>query len=165
MRQNWTIWDDFARMAEEMDELFSPFIGSSWMDTPSHRQLLGPGSNKKGHYPVRANYRRPLTDIYETEKNYVATLEMPGVKKDDIRISATDDGVSVKVEKDEEFENKDKKGFYCCERRHTGFYRHFSLPEGTDSGKIKADLKDGVLKLEIPKTEKAKKKQIDIKVN
>ena len=165
MRRNWTIWDEFDRMAEDMDLMFAPFFGHRHGNGPHYKLLSGP-DNKNGKYPIRANYRKPLTDIYETESNFVASLEMPGVKKEDIRISATNDGISVKVEKNEEKETKDKeKGFYCCERRHAGFYRQFSLPDGTDLDKIKADLKDGVLKLTIPKTEKAKKKQIDIKVN
>jgi HSP20 family molecular chaperone IbpA len=111
------------------------------------------------------NYIEPLSDIIETDKEIKAKMEIPGVKKEDIKINATEDGVEVKCEKSGEIEEEDKKkGRYRLERNYSGFYRYFSLPESANVDKIEADYKDGILELVIPKTKKESKKEKEIKV-
>ena len=92
-------------------------------------------------------YRKPLTDIEETDKAFITTLEVPGVEKKDIKITTTDSGVQVKVEKAE------TKSNHLNERRYKGFYRYFSLPRNIDKDSINASYKNGILELTIPKTE------------
>jgi HSP20 family protein len=150
-----TIWDEMLRMQEEMDSLF----GNYPIRNPSQQQALisGPASTV-------AQYRKPVADIYETEKEYVAELEMPGVDKKDIKIHVSEDAMEIKVEKKEEKEEK-KKDSYRYQRNYTGFYRCFALPENADSNKVEAIFKNGILELKIPKNavKEQKLKMIEVK--
>ena len=154
--RRYSIWDDMRRMQEEMDRMFRGFLGGE----PENMMLAGPDTE------VSAGYRQPVCDICETDKDYIATVELPGVDKKDIQVDATDDGLSVKVEKkDEQKEEDKKKGYYSYRRSYSGFYRHFPLPENADADKVDASFKNGVLELKIPKkqVEEKKRKLIEVK--
>jgi len=104
---------------------------------------------------------RPVVDIFENEGNYVMTAEIPGVDKKDISIDVKDRILTLKGERS--FDNGSNKGSYFRrERCHGEFERSFSLPMDVDSDKIDASFKDGVLRLEIPKPEDKKPKQITV---
>ncbi len=156
MRRGHSIWDEMRRMQEQMDTLFESFLGGSPFSSSHHPLLEGP--TQEG--VVTSNYRKPLSDIYETDKEVIATVELPGIEKKDININTTDDGVEIKVEKQEEKTNE-KKGMYRLERSYSGFYRHIPLPESVDKDRIRASYKNGVLELRMPKTAtKKRRKQI-----
>lgn len=140
------MWDEFQRLQEQMDKVFSD-TGDYY---PFEEKSLLPSPNKKDLQVSR--YRQPLTDIFETNKDVIARLEIPGIKKEDIKIDIKDNSLKVKVERKEEKEDK-KEGMYRMERRYSGFYRCFSLPENIDSNNADASYKDGVLEIKIPKTE------------
>jgi len=147
------IWSDFQRMHDELDRLFSNVWGGGWS------QPLLPSRSGEGQ---ELTYRQPMTDLFETEKEVVATIELPGVEKKDINIEVVGDGLDVKVEKQEEKEEK-KKGVYRVERRYAGFYRHIPLPADVDTGKVDATYKNGVLELRVPKKIGAKPSRIQVK--
>jgi HSP20 family protein len=105
----------------------------------------------------------PLVDITEDEKEYVIKAELPELKKEDVKISVQHDVVSISGERKSEKEEKGKK-YHRVERQYGRFVRSFTLPEDSDGSKIAAEYKDGVLKVRLPKSEKAKPKSIEVQV-
>jgi HSP20 family protein len=103
----------------------------------------------------------PVVDIYDNDENIVIKAELPGIDKKDIAIDVKDSVLILKGERSHDSEVKEEN-FYRRERAFGKFERAFTLPTDVDSGKIKADFKDGVLKIDIPKPEKQKPKQITI---
>ncbi len=105
----------------------------------------------------------PSTDIYETKDEYVFKIEVPGMNKDDVKVEFTEDTLIIKGERKEEKDIK-KENYHRIERFFGSFQRSFTLPKNIDVKKIKAELKDGVLELRVPKVEKAKTKAIPITI-
>ena len=105
----------------------------------------------------------PLTDIAENENNYVLHLDLPGVKKEDVKISFTDGQLIISGERKMEKESKDSK-YHRLERAFGKYYRSFSLPKQIQEDKIDAEFKDGQLIITVPKSEEAKPKEIPIKI-
>jgi HSP20 family protein len=103
----------------------------------------------------------PAVDIYETEDSYVVSADLPGMNKEDIQIDLRDSTLTIKGEK--KFVEEVKRDHYVrIERAYGTFVRSFTLPQTVDADGIKANYKDGVLTLTLPKTEQAKPKQIKI---
>ena len=105
----------------------------------------------------------PAVDIAEDDKEYTIKVELPGVNKEDVRVSVEGGVLSISGERKAEKEEKNKK-YHRIERTYGSFARSFTLPEGTVSDRVGAEFKDGVLKVHLPKDEKAKPKSIDVKV-
>jgi HSP20 family protein len=105
----------------------------------------------------------PLVDISEDEKEYLIKAEIPEMKKDDMKISVQDNVLSISGERKYEKEEKGKK-YHRVERAYGSFMRSFTLPEDADGSKVGAEYKDGILKVHLPKSEKAKPKAIEVKV-
>ena len=105
----------------------------------------------------------PLTDIYEDKDKYTLKLDLPGIKKDDVKITFVDGRLSISGERNQESEHKDSK-CHRIERSFGKYYRSFNLPENVQSEKINAEFKDGQLTISVPKAEEAKPKEIEIKV-
>jgi len=100
----------------------------------------------------------PATDIDENDDHFLLTVEVPGVKREDIAIELEKDVGRIRGgRKDEE-----RKGLYA-ERRWGNFERTFSLPAHVDAQKIEAKLENGLLFVKVPKAEIAKPRQIEIK--
>ena len=126
-----------------------------------------------GRAPVRKNGEKdeamtvaewaPLVDITEDEKEYLIKAQLPEVKKDDVKVSVQDGVLSISGERKSEKEEKNKK-FHRVEWAYGSFSRSFTLPEDADADKVAGDFKDGVLKVHVPKSEKAKPKKIEVKV-
>ena len=102
-----------------------------------------------------------MVDIYDRDEKIVINAELPGLEKKDISIDVKDRVLTLKGERAYDNETKDEK-YYRRERAFGKFQRSFTLPDGLDPEKIKADYKDGLLSVEIPKSEKEKPKQITI---
>jgi len=103
----------------------------------------------------------PLVDIYDKEKAVVIKAELPGVEKKDISIDVSDRVLTLKGERSYDREVKEERD---CRRERTfgEFHRSFKLPAEIDPDKIKADYKDGILRIEIPKPEEQKPKHIAV---
>jgi HSP20 family protein len=104
----------------------------------------------------------PACEIAENDGAYVVTVELPGAKREDVHLEIHENVISIRGEKKSEREEKSEKRHYV-ERSYGSFTRSFTLPANADADRIKASFKDGVLTVEIPKTEVAKPKVIDIK--
>jgi len=100
----------------------------------------------------------PSVDIFEEGDNVVVKAELPGMRKEDIDVNMTDNTVSISGEKKKE-EKVERKNYYREERSYGSFTRSFRLPSEVDTAKAKANFKEGVLEIRIPKTEEAKKKE------
>jgi len=97
-----------------------------------------------------ADWIAPASEATENGEAYEITVELPGVKEDDIDITLNDNVLSVKGEKKSEREEK-KGNVYFCERQYGSFQRSFRLPPDAAGAKIEADFGDGVLTLKIPR--------------
>ena len=105
----------------------------------------------------------PTVDISETDGEYLIKAELPEVKKEDVKVTVEDGVLTLHGERRQEKEEKGKK-FHRVERSYGSFVRSFTLPESVDESGVKAEFKDGVLNLHLPKTEKVKPKSIEVKV-
>jgi HSP20 family protein len=105
----------------------------------------------------------PAVDIYEQNGNIVLKAELPGVDRKDVDVRVENNVLTLRGERKVEGEVK-KESYHRVERSYGTFLRSFTLPSVLDTDKIKADFKDGVLRLTLPKKEEAKPKQISIQV-
>ncbi len=108
--------------------------------------------------------RSPRVDIFEEGNHLVVKAELPGMKKEDIKVSLVDDLLTISGEKKRE-ERVEKEHFYRLERSSGSFSRSFRLPAEVEPGKVTANFKEGILELKIPRSEEARKKEIEIKVH
>lgn len=113
---------------------------------------------------VRLATWSPRVDISETDDEYIVRAEVPGVSKDDIKITVKDNLVTIKGEKKQEKETKNEN-FHRIERIYGSFSRTFTLPGAVKVDKVEAKFKDGVLTIKLPKVEEEKPKEIEIKVS
>ena len=104
----------------------------------------------------------PLTDIKETPTEYVFETEFPGFKEDELEVKIDKNHLTLKAEKKAKEEQKDSKTHYIMSERYEKFSRSFTLPDNVDAENIKATFENGLLKLEVPKMEKAMPKTIKI---
>ena len=163
MRRRHSIWDEMKRMQEQMDSMFNNFFDTEPLI--GNHFLLEDGSGKNKEV-VSSNYKAPVSDLYENDKEVIAEVDMPGVNKNDIKVNVTEDAIEIKAEKKNELQQEDKKkGMFRLERSFAGFYRSFALPNNVDPDKANAEYKDGVLKISVPKlkVEEKKKKLLEMK--
>jgi HSP20 family protein len=106
---------------------------------------------------------KPVADITEEGNTYVAKVELPGVSKDDVKITMQDNVLTVRGEKKAERKSKEAN-MHRVERYYGSFQRSFALPATVKNDKIEAEYKDGILTVTMPKAEEAKPKQIEVKV-
>jgi HSP20 family protein len=106
---------------------------------------------------------RLATDVYETDKDLVVEMQVPGFKKEDIKISFQDDYLKVEGKAEEEKEEKEKN-YWRKEIRKGSFVRVIPLPRKVDPKKAKASFKDGILKISLPKIEEVKEAGEEIKI-
>ena len=106
----------------------------------------------------------PKLDVYEEKNNLVVKADLPGLKQEEIEVGVDDDILTIKGEKKQAVEKKEKN-YYRFERTYGSFSRSIALPKYVDVSKTQASYKNGVLELIIPKTEEAKEKKIEIDIN
>jgi HSP20 family protein len=104
----------------------------------------------------------PEANLIESEKAFEVTIELPGMKPDDVKVELKKDGLWITGEKQEETEEKGKT-FHRMERRAGAFRRVFALPSEVVEDQIDARFTDGVLKVMLPKAERVAPKQIEVK--
>lgn len=135
-------FDFVTDLQDDMNRLFS--------------SSLRRGSSTLGEY-------LPSLEVKEDENQFLVHLDIPGMERKDLDISVTGNILTIKGERKEE-ESKKGKGYFYSERRYGSFQRSVELPVEVDSDKVAAAYKDGVLELTLPKSEKAKPKQIKVDV-
>jgi len=105
---------------------------------------------------------KPALDVAETEHGYVVRAELPGVAKEDVSITIENGVLTLAGEKKREQEQPDRS-WHRIERAYGAFQRTLTLPKGVDGDRAEAVFKDGVLTIELPKSEQTKPKTLKIK--
>jgi len=141
-----TPFRDFERMRRDMDRLWDSFFERGVRRTDDDGSWL------------------PSLDVAETKNDIVVKAEVPGMDPKDIDISLSDGLLTIKGEKKQEKEEKEEN-YHYVERSYGAFCRSVRLPTEVQSDKISASYKNGVLKVTLPKSDEAKKKEVKIKVN
>jgi HSP20 family protein len=123
---------------------------------------------RKGYFPVglhgiESGSWRPAADIVESEKEYVIKADLPEVKKDDIELKLDQGVLTISGERRDERSTDDAK-LHRRETFYGSFTRSFAMPDDVDETGIKAEAKDGVLRVILPKTSPSKKSPVSIKV-
>lgn len=147
---NLTRWEPF----KEADEMLRR-IGA--MDLVRWPGLFAASSDKVAAWS-------PAADISETEQEYLVKAELPGVKREDVKVTQDDGVLTIEGERKYEKSEKDEKT-HRTERFFGSFTRSFSLPDNADAKNIRAETKDGVLNVYIPKLKVEKPKPVQIKVD
>ncbi|HEV2354215.1 MAG TPA: Hsp20/alpha crystallin family protein [Puia sp.] len=114
-------------------------------------------------FPMKGGELYPSVDISETPQQYNIRAEIPGMKKEDIKISINKNCLSLSGEKKEE-KKTDGEKFHRMESYYGSFQRSFVLPDGIKADKVEANFRDGVLSVTVPKSEETKEKTVEIKV-
>jgi len=143
---NWPAFGQLTTLRDEIDRLFeAPFAGLA------HASSLLSGWS-------------PALDLHENKDEIIVKAELPGMKKENIEVTVHDGVLSISGERkgEDKFENAE---IHRTERFFGRFQRTVSLPARVAQDKVKAEYKDGVLTVTLPKTEEAKPKQIDVQVN
>jgi len=140
-----TPFRDFERMRSEMDRLWNSFFERGTLRGEEGGEWL------------------PSLDIAETKNEIVVKAEVPGLEAKDIDISLSEGLLIIKGEKKQEREEKEEN-YHLVERSYGTFTRSIRIPNEVQSDKINASYKNGVLKIVLPKSEEAKKKEVKIKV-
>ena len=135
------------RMRDEMDNMFRRF------HTTNHESDLHSDSDWT-----------PRVDVSETENGYVLKAELPGVSKDDVKITIKDDVLTLRGEKKTDCKAEGQTN-HICESASGKFARSFRLHAAVEKEKIDATFENGILTLNIPKSEEAKPKEIEISMN
>lgn len=138
-------WNPFR----EMDEMLRGFRGG----LPMPRELTGP----------LADFT-PAVDIVEKDKEYLVKAQLPGVKKENVKVELLNGVLTITGERRYEKEEKDEK-VHRVETAYGGFTRTFVVPEDVLAEKIAAEYKDGILAVHLPKTDIKKPATKAIKVN
>lgn len=147
-------FDEFRRFEDLMNRMFEDMLNIN----PGRMPLMLPSGERALQ---RSNVRKPFVDVVETDKEVIATAEMPGLEKSDININLTGDMLEISAETKQE-EEKTEKGYIYKERRSGSYYRAISLPSDIDPNNTKATYNNGVLQVTMPKTEIKKKTQLKV---
>jgi HSP20 family protein len=152
--------EPFQAFRTEMDRLFDRFFtGFSWpmMRRPLWRE---PAWDFETTFELAA----PKVDVTEDDKGYTLTAELPGLTEKEIELSVADGMLTLKGEKHQEKEEKNKQ-YWLSERTYGSFQRTFALPDGVDPDKVDAKFAKGVLTIMLPKKPEVVKaaKKIEVK--
>jgi len=152
--------DPFGGLRQEIDRLFEEF-GPGFALVPSVRRLLElePFRAMSSAFGAAA----PAVDVADKDKEIQVTAELPGMDEKDIEVTLSGDMLTIKGEKKEEREEKERN-YYFSERRFGSFQRSFRLPEGVNPDKVEARFDKGVLTVTLPKTAEAAKRQRKIAI-
>ena len=139
----WSALDHWGNLRDELNSFFDmPF----WSSFGRTGQLFTGWS--------------PALDLYESGDQFVAVVELPGMRKEDIDISLHDGTLTISGERKRESANSETA--QRTERYVGTFRRSITLPTRVDTGKVNATYQDGILKVTLPKAEEAKPKQIQV---
>jgi HSP20 family protein len=144
-----TPWPAFGRLSDlrdEIDRLFDAPL-TEWARTPS---VFGGWT--------------PAIDLVETKDHIIVRAELPGMKKEDIEVTLHEGALNLSGERKSE-QQVEAQGVYRAERFFGRFHRVVTLPSPVAADQGKADYKDGILTVTLPKTEEAKPKQIDVTIS
>lgn len=138
-------WNPFS----EMESLFNPLGMRSYGRLP--RLFRGDNGDVTFEWA-------PSADISETDKEYLVRAELPGVKKEDLKVSLDNGLITIEGSRRQQREDKNER-FHTVECCYGNFSRTFSLPERVKADAIRSEFKDGILTVHIPRDEALSKPQ------
>jgi HSP20 family protein len=141
----WKPSGEITSLRREMDNLWNRFFGETVLPRFVSEEWL------------------PSVDISETKDKLLVRAELPGMDAEDINVTISGDILTIKGEKKQEKEREDEH-YYCSESYSGSFQRTIRLPVNIKTDKVDATFEKGILQIALPKTEEAKKKEIEIKV-
>ena len=149
-------WEPYERFRREVERPFDDFAGGF-----GGGSLFAPSAHRRAESTFAG---MPAVDVAETDKGYEITAELPGMDEKNIEVKLANGVLSIKGEKQEQTEEKDKN-YYRRERSFGPFERSFHVPDNVNAEKIEASFKNGLLSVMLPKTAEAQKqaKKIDVK--
>ena len=151
-------WHPLSNLRREIERLFDDFNLSSW-HRPSRSMF-----DAEPFWRGESGFAKALAvDIAERDKDFEVTAELPGMDEKDIDVKFADGVLTIKGEKKEETEEK-QKDYYRSERSFGSFQRVFRVPDGVAADKIEANFKNGVLTVILPKSEEAQKRETKIAI-
>ena len=142
----------FQKFMEDMERAFEGFSEPKWR----MRNVFEPRSEKAWI---------PRVDVFEKNGQFMVRADLPGLKKEEVKVEVTEAGLTLEGERKLEKEEK-REGFYRAERAYGSFFRMIPLPEGVNVEKSTATFKDGVLEVALPviaKKEEAQARRLEIK--
>ena len=143
-RRSPSVWSDLFGARRELDRIFDQtFFGSNGE------------AGSLSHWS-------PAVDVRETEDGILVSTELPGLTSKDVNVTVENGVLSISGERKQEWEEKEGET-HLLERHYGKFERSFRLPRSVDSEKVSAKFENGVLEVELPKSEKAKPRQVKIK--
>ncbi|WP_336367805.1 Hsp20/alpha crystallin family protein [Marinobacter sp. C2H3] len=148
---NLSLWNPINEFEDLMNR-YNRFFGISRAGNGEGRDLF-----------QRSDWA-PAVDIRETDKTFVIEAELPGMNKDDVKVTVEDGVLTIQGERRQEEETKDKK-VHRVERFYGSFLRRFTLPDNVDEGSVKASFKDGLLTLTVNKAAPKAPKAIEVEVH
>ncbi|HJU57639.1 MAG TPA: Hsp20/alpha crystallin family protein [Actinomycetota bacterium] len=148
MRSSIDRWDPFRDLVSIQDEL-NRLFGRTFSGSETTR-------------PTASGNWMPSMDVFETEDKIVTEIELPGIDPDQVDVSVEDSTLTVTGSREYTDEMKDEN-VHRVERRYGAFARAITLPQTADTEKVEARFDKGVLRVEVPKAERAKPKRIEIK--
>ena len=148
----WNPMRDLVSMERDFNKIFN-----------SLEKKFGFGDGDNENEEFENAVWMPMTDILEDDCQYYLNIDLPGIKKEDVKINYSNGHLSISGERKQETVEKNTK-FHRAERSYGKYYRSFTLPQKIKENEINAEFKDGQLKISIPKSEEVKPKQIEIKV-
>ena len=149
------IWDPFNIMKEiqeEIDETYNEFLKGPklW----NYKKFGEP----REEFEIKGTWKEPFIDIFDTNEEFIITADLPGVKKENIKLKATSNMIYIEaqVKREQELE---RKVAMRIERYYTGYRRVIRLPEEVIPEKVKAKYNNGVLEIRVPKKYPSKKEE------
>ena len=140
---------------------WDPFRDLSMLQDRMNRLFDDTGRGWRPEEAAATTAWSPAVDIYETENEIMVQAELPGVERKDIVLNLENNVLTLKGERRFEKETR-QENYHRIERSYGAFSRAFSIPAIVDDEKIRADYKDGILKIALPKKDQVKPKQIKI---
>jgi len=160
----WTgdAFTSMRRFAEEIDRFFEDFDLGFGLRRPSFAGLRREVRRRERELEKAA--WSPQVDVLEREGQLVVRADLPGLTKDNVKIEVTDDTLTIQGEREQKTEEK-REGYYRSECSYGSFYRAIPLPEGAETTKASAVIRDGVLEvtMPVPKREEARGRPIEVK--
>ncbi len=152
MRFGLTVWEPikgFDPFGKSFDRLFEESV-----------RALSPNTSRDSEQEAWS----PKVDIYEDDDRYILKADLPGLNKEDIQVDLNDNTLRISGEK-KNVEKTSKDNYVRLERKYGKFVRSFTVSDNIDTQNIKANYKDGVLEVTLPKKEEAKPKQLKVHIN
>lgn len=149
MKNELTRWDPFREL-EEVHNRLASFFDSGTRTRDREESIL-------------TTAWAPLVDILEDDKSYTLKVELPEMKREDIKVSVENGILTISGERLREQEQENRK-YHRVERAFGSFIRNFTLPQSVDPGKVNATYRDGVLHVNVEKAEHTRPQSIEVKV-